>query len=143
MPGLPLWTLDCSSPGHGDGEPRDESHHLLSVRGRDRPTVPCHHFSAGIPGDSTCGQRTSNSSGGKDPCKGERDPAVFHFFRESQYSDSIQEGSPTSDLAESPDHGKGAKPIYCVEGGEQPPWEPHRSRVKADTEWDGRHLPGP
>lgn len=67
---------------------------------------------------------------------------MFHFFRESQYSDSIQEGSLTSDLPESPDHGKGAKPIYCIEGGEQPTWglTGQESRL---TEWDGRHLPGP
>ena len=69
----------CASPGHGDGEPRDESHHLLSVRGRDSPAVPRHHLPARLPGDSTRGQRTSDSSGGKDPCQGERGPAMPLF----------------------------------------------------------------
>lgn len=77
----------CASPGHGDGEPRDESHHLLSVRGRNSPTVPCHHIPARLPGDSTCGQRPSNGSGGKDPCQGERDLAMPLFSREkSEFS---------------------------------------------------------
>ena len=99
-----------ASPGHGDGEPRDESHHLLSVRGRDSAAVPCHHLPARLPGDSSRGQRTPDSSGGEDTCKGEGTQPCPHFPREQSEFCVQKGGKPVLRLRDLPYPSKGAKP---------------------------------
>lgn len=55
----------CLSPaGDGDGEPRDEPHHLLEVWGRDRVALSRKDLSQGFPGDRAHTQRETNGHGG-------------------------------------------------------------------------------
>lgn len=100
-----------ASPGHGDGEPRDEPHHLLSVRGRDSPAFPCHHLQARLPGDRTCGQRTPDSSGGEDPCQGEGTQPRPRFPREQSEFSCVQKGgNPVPRIRDLPYPSKSTKP---------------------------------
>lgn len=126
-----------ASPGHGDGEPRDEPHHLLSVRGRDSPALPCHHLPARLPGDSTRGQRTPDSSGGEDPCQGEGTPSHAPIFPgNSQNSPaSRKEGSL------SPDSETSLKEHKAPLGVGRCLLNPRGWRAKASR--DKRHGPGP
>lgn len=61
-PGWPLCHLYgvFSPEGHGDGESRDESHHLLEVWGRDRAALSCKNLSQGFPGYCAHRQRETN-----------------------------------------------------------------------------------
>lgn len=91
--------------GHGDGEPRDEPHHLLRVWSWNCSALPCHNLPERISSYSSCWQRAANSNCGKNPWQG---MCLLHDSR-STFSPSLLHPPPAINWI--------SRPIYLFQKG--------------------------